>query len=315
MFASANVKANNPLEAEHAEPASDNRAASTAATRALSPSSSELVSEIPSATQAEANPNSPRPPLKWAGGKRWLLPHLAPLWQLHLHRRYVEPFCGGLGAPLGLKPKQAVLNDINPHLINFYTHLQRGLEITIEMENEERSFYRQRSQFNKLVAGGEWQSAEAAQLFYYLNRTCFNGLCRFNRSGEFNVPFGRHKSIAYATDFSQFKPAFKDWRFTNSDIEVLSLGPDDFIYADPPYDVEFTTYSAGGFSWNDQVRTAEWLAAHPGPVVLSNQATTRIVKLYQELGFKVNYLAGPRRISCNGDRSAAPEVLALKGFT
>ena len=87
---------------------------------------------------------------------------------------------------------------------------------------------------------------------------------------------------------------------------------DDFIYADPPYDVEFTSYSAGGFSWEDQVRTVEWLAKHRGPVMLSNQATPRIVKLYEQLGFKLKYLNAPRRISCTGDRTAAREVLAVR---
>lgn len=255
-----------------------------------------------------------KPPLKWAGGKRWLLPHLAPLWQAHSFRRFVEPFCGGLAAAFGLRPKRAVLNDINPHLINFYAHLQAGIEITIAMRNEEQNFYRARNRFNKLIKTGKWQSGEAAQLFYYLNRTCFNGLCRFNQSGEFNVPFGQHKSINYATDFSPFKRLFESWTFTSDDIESLSVAPDDFIYADPPYDVEFTTYSAGGFSWEDQVRTAKWLGKHTGPVVLSNQATTRIVELYEKLGFTIAYLAGPRRISCTGDRSAAREVLATKGL-
>jgi DNA adenine methylase len=302
-------------EAKHAERAMRNGAASTAATRAPSRSSSDLLSAASSATQAEAGPDTLlRPPLKWAGGKRWLVPHLVPLWRPHSYRRYVEPFCGGLAALLGLQPQQAVLNDINPHLINFYARLQGGLEITIEMKNDETTFYRHRSRFNKLIKAGEWQSAEAAQLFYYLNRTCFNGLCRFNKAGEFNVPFGQHKSIAYATDFSQFKRVFENWLFTNHDISSLSIEPEDFIYADPPYDVEFTTYSSGGFSWDDQVRTAEWLAAHSGPVVLSNQATARVVTLYQKLGFKIEYLAGPRRISCTGDRAAAAEVLATKGF-
>jgi DNA adenine methylase len=74
---------------------------------------------------------------------------------------------------------------------------------------------------------------------------------------------------------------FRDWQFTNQDIERLEFDKEDFIYADPPYDVEFTTYSAGGFSWGDQVRTAELLAAHPGPVVMSNQATKRVVRLVQ----------------------------------
>ncbi|HEV7797267.1 MAG TPA: Dam family site-specific DNA-(adenine-N6)-methyltransferase [Pyrinomonadaceae bacterium] len=256
-----------------------------------------------------------KPPLKWAGGKRWLVPQLAALWQPHSRRHYVEPFCGGLAAPLGLRPATAILNDINPHLINFYKHLQRGLRISIAMKNEERIFYRHRQRFNKLINQGNWQSAEAAQLFYYLNRTCFNGLCRFNQSGEFNVPFGTHKSITYAGSFTEFQPLFKKWTFTCGDIETLPLGPEDFIYADPPYDVEFTTYSAGGFGWDDQVRTAEWLAAQPGPVVLSNQATTRIVKLYTGLGFEISYLDGPRRISCTGDRSTAREVLAVKGLT
>jgi DNA adenine methylase len=80
------------------------------------------------------------------------------------------------------------------------------------------------------------------------------------------------------------------------------------------YGWEFTTYSAGGFTWADQVRTAEWLAAHRGPVVLSNQATNRIVKLYRKLGFALRFLNGPRRISCNGDRTAAREVLATRNI-
>lgn len=255
-----------------------------------------------------------KPPLKWAGGKRWLVPHLAEFWRSHSSRRYVEPFCGGLAGPLGLQPKRASLNDVNPHLINFYQQLQRGLEITIRMNNDEQSFYRHRDRFNKLTKDGQARSGEAAQLFYYLNRTCFNGLCRFNQSGEFNVPFGRHKSITYVKDFSAFQPVFRNWVFSCGDLTDLTIVPGDFIYADPPYDVEFTTYSTGGFSWNDQVRTAEWLAAHSGLVVLSNQATPRIVKLYKQLGFTLRYLDGPRRISCTGDRTAAREVLATRGF-
>jgi len=78
------------------------------------------------------------------------------------------------------------------------------------------------------------------------------------------------------------------------------------------YESEFTTYSSGGFSWDDQLRTAKRLAEHPGPVVISNQATPRIIELYQQLGFELTYLDGPRRISCTGDRSAAREVLAIK---
>ena len=114
------------------------------------------------------------PPLKWAGGKRWLLPHLEPLWQLQRHRRYVEPFCGGLAVALGLKPERALLNDANPHLINFYRQVQRGLKMHLEMRYDESLFYAHRDRFNCLIAQGKAETAEAAQLFYYLNRTCFN---------------------------------------------------------------------------------------------------------------------------------------------
>jgi DNA adenine methylase len=253
------------------------------------------------------------PPLKWAGGKRWLVPQVATIWEQHRDKRYVEPFCGGLAMALGLQPGSALLNDINPHLINFYSQVQHGLKVTIEMANDEQLFYAHRDRFNRMIAQGKSQTQSAAQLFYFLNRTCFNGLCRFNQSGEFNVPFGTYKKINYVSDFHQYQTLFASWKFTSNDLEAMPLERDDFIYADPPYDVEFTTYSAGGFSWEDQVRTAELLAAHPGPLVLSNQATPRIVSLYEKLGFTLSYLEAPRRISCTGDRTAAREVLAVKG--
>jgi DNA adenine methylase len=69
------------------------------------------------------------PPLKWAGGKRWLIPRIRDLWKEHEHRRLVEPFCGGMAVTLGLKPHRALLNDVNPHLINFYRWIQRGLDL------------------------------------------------------------------------------------------------------------------------------------------------------------------------------------------
>lgn len=254
-----------------------------------------------------------RPPLKWAGGKRWLVPHLRPLWLRHQHRRLVEPFAGGLAVVLGLGPRRALLNDSNPYLIAFYRWLQRGLDIRrldIEMKNDCGTFARNRARFNALILEGKTDSPETAALFYYLNRTGFNGLCRFNSKGLFNVPFGRYKAIPYRTDFSEYTGALQRYELEVGDFRWLKLKASDFIYADPPYDVEFTTYSAGGFSWRDQERLAQWLAAHPGPVVASNQATKRIRKLYRDLGFKIRTLEAPRRISCDGNRDNALEMLA-----
>ena len=263
---------------------------------------------------AGVSPVPNTPPLKWAGGKRWQLSHLQVLWENHSHRRLVEPFCGGLSVALGLMPERALVNDINPHLINFYRWLRRGLSVNISLSNSKTHYYAHRRRFNELAQNGGAKSAEAAALFYYLNRTGYNGLCRFNQSGEFNVPFGRHKKLSYRSEFREYAPIFRRWQFKAIDFARLQIDDSDFIYADPPYDVEFTKYSKDGFSWEEQVRVAEWLAGHPGPAVLANQATPRIVELYESLGFDLTFLTGPRRISCNGDRTPAGEVLALRNM-
>jgi DNA adenine methylase len=181
------------------------------------------------------------------------------------------------------------------------------------MRNDSELYYAHREWFNALIRAGAAASEEAAALFYYLNRTGYNGLCRFNRKGEFNVPFGRYKRISYTTDFSAYRGVFADWELSTGDFESLVISEGDFIYADPPYDVEFTQYSKEQFGWAQQVRLAEWLAAHRGPVAVSNQATERIVRLYEGLGFEVDRVSAPRRISCTGDRTPAVEILALKG--
>jgi DNA adenine methylase len=267
-----------------------------------------LPTEIRSGHTSEAI----TPPLKWAGGKRWQVPHLRPYWAHHGKRRLVEPFSGGLAVTLSLRPGEALLNDINPHVINLYQWIGKGLCSSVRMANDEALFYRQRDRFNRLVVKGRADTAEAASLFYYLNRTGFNGLCRFNKSGGFNVPFGRYSQVRYTRDFTDLRPAFSRWEFVSGDFAELAVMPTDFIYADPPYDVEFTSYAKEGFAWSDQRRLALWLADHPGPVILANQATPRIVRLYRKLGFTIRFLDAPRKISCTGDRTPAREILAFR---
>ena len=264
--------------------------------------------------RVDATPSLPplRPPLKWAGGKRWQLPHLRRLWTPHQCRRLVEPFCGRLAVALGLRPRHALLNDANPHLIHFYRWVKRGLRNDLPLKNDEAAFYAYRERFNRLIDDGRANTAEAALLFYYLNRTGYNGLCRFNQGGRFNVPFGRYATINYLPNFDAYTAVFSGWTLSSTDFEQVRVSPDDVVYADPPYDVPFTQYSKGGFDWNAQVRTAEWLAGHPGPVILTNQATDRIVTLYRRLGFRLTYLQAPRMISCTGERQPAREVLATR---
>ncbi len=255
-----------------------------------------------------------KPPLKWAGGKRWLIKFILAYWEIHNNKRLVEPLCGGLAITFGLCPSKALLNDINPHLINFYNWIKKGLNLTIPMQNDENLYYKHRKSFNELVSEGNICSRETAELFYYLNRTGYNGLCRFNKQGFFNVPFGKYKNINYIRDFNNYIEVFRNCDFICYDFENLNIGENDFIYADPPYDVEFTQYSKEDFGWEDQIRLAKWLSCHNGPVLLSNQATTRIIRLYRELNFNLRFFDAPRMISCNGNRTPAKEVLAMKGI-
>ena len=268
---------------------------------------------MPTALTAQSE-SQLRPPLKWAGGKRWQVPLLRKYWEPHTRHRLVEPFAGGIAVAMGLAPDRALLNDANPHLINFYNWLKRGLRTSLPFENREALYYEHRARFNALMSRGRENTAEAAALFYYLNRTGYNGLCRFNRSGGFNVPFGRYARINYVRDFSPYAIDFSGWDFSTGDFEEIALKPTDFVYADPPYDVEFTAYSRGGFTWKDQQRTARFCAAHRGPVVLVNQATDRVVRLYESLGYTLTFVNGPRRISCDGNRTPAREVVATRNL-
>lgn len=268
--------------------------------------------------QVAASPsNQPAPPpigfpplLKWAGGKSWLVPRLHDLYSRHRDRMYCEPFAGGLAAALGLTPGKAIISDLNPHVVNFYTQVCRGLRFTLQMKNDEDSYYSRRDQFNKLVESNHALSPRGAQLFYYLNKTGFNGLCRLNKSGGYNVPFGEHSSIRYSKDLSLYRTVMSDWTFIASSFEAVTFPRGSFVYADPPYDGKFDKYCGQPFTWEQQVELAQNLASHPGPAVASNAASPRVLELYRDLGFDIEVLDAPRRISCTGDRTPVKEMLA-----
>lgn len=257
--------------------------------------------------------NDLKPVLKWAGGKRWLLPAIKQMFKSSC--RLVEPFVGGASVVLGVQPNKALLNDINSHVINLYKQISNGFVINLELLNDKKYYLQSRERFNKLIEDNQINTKEAAELFYYLNRTCFNGLCRFNKSGKFNVPFGKYKTINYVIDFLQYKETFKNYEFSSKDFSELEIKENDFIYADPPYDDSFTGYSTEGFTWKDQERLVEWLDKYNNPVVISNCATDRIIDLYKNFGYEIEIVKAPRRISSNGNRLPVDEVVAYKHLT
>ena len=135
-------------------------------TKTRTKTAADPVSRHPASPKPPFEHDSLRPPLKWAGGKRWQVPHLVPLWKPDRSRRLVEPFCGGLAVTMGLRPERALLNDINPHLISFYLWLKRGLKTDLDMKNSEQVYYRHRRRLNDLLTnGGGAKSAETAALF------------------------------------------------------------------------------------------------------------------------------------------------------
>lgn len=255
-----------------------------------------------------------KPPIKYPGGKRFLIPTVKEYWLKCNSKRLVEPFSGGLSIVLGIAPKNALLNDSNPHVINFYNWIKKGLVIKMPMKNEKSFYYHKREEFNQLILENKMTTKKAASLFYYLNRTGFNGLVRFNKSGFYNVPFGRHSNINYKTNFKEYIPIMKKWNLKSGDFSSIKIRENDFLYIDPPYDVEFRSYSMDEFQWEDQVRLVEWLSNKKCPIIISNQATERIIKLYKKYNFKLKYILAPRMISCNGDRTPAKEVIATKNL-
>lgn len=258
--------------------------------------------------------DSLQPPLKWAGGKRWLVPEFQKLWHGNDKRRLVEPFVGGMAIALGLKPTRALLSDSNPHLINFYRWLSKGLSIEFDTAFSLEAFYGIRQEFNDLITSGKTGGMKAAGLFYYLNRTCFNGLCRFNRTGLFNTPIGDYSRPTIRTSFPEFPAILKGWEFQCKDFEDVEMEPGDFVIADPPYADGFASYGKSSFGWADQLRAIRSLSTHSGPVVITNHATDDIIRRYSDAFDHLILYESPRAISSNRKRPHAQEVMAFSNL-
>ena len=260
-------------------------------------------------------------PLKWAGSKRWLVPQLQSYWDWYGNQygnqtRLVEPFAGALNVAFGLEPKRALLNDINPHLMQFHRFCQQGKRIPVQFVNERESYLQMRALFNGLTAINS-DSEAVAWIFYYLNRNGFNGLCRYSKSGNFNTPFGRYKNPSFEYDFSDYAPIMQGWELRCDYFSSLQLETTDLLYIDPPYDgCEFTQYNGHKFEWDEQIQLARWAATHTGPVIVSNGTTDRILKLYQREGFEVSVISGRRNsISSKAEsRTTKSEMFATRNI-
>jgi DNA adenine methylase len=278
---------------------------------------------VPVTRKTNLFPKSP-PILKWTGGKRWLIPRLRELLielDVAPGTQLIDLFTGGLSVPLGLSDffeDRVIANDLNPYSINLYDRIGSGdfVQYGFAYGNNPEDFKRARIRFNQLIEWGYVDSSEMAQLFYYLSKTCFNGLCRFaQKKGNYNSPFGKYKQINYRVDFRLFKTTVENWQFTTDDFASVPATANSLIYADPPYYGKgvFTGYCQSPFDWNEQVRLAQWLAAQPGIKIASNYPDPKILELYLDLGFSLNRVTSTSNISATTKgRGERQEMLAVK---
>lgn len=265
-----------------------------------------------------------QPILKWAGGKRQLLPVIRQHYPSYI-KTYFEPFLGAGAVLFDLKPQSAIVNDINEELIIVYKTVKYQAETLIEIlseyKNDKELYYKIRD-LDRLPIYKYMNETLRSSRTLFLNKTCFNGLYRVNKNGQFNVPFGKYKEpnivnkegILTLSDFFNTK----DIEFLNTDYKnaLIKAGPGDFVYLDPPYDPvnktsSFTSYSNDGFSTKDQEDLYEMfceLDSRGCKVLLSNSATEFILDLYKD--FNPILIDANRNINSNGQgRGKVKEVL------
>ena len=283
-------------------------------------------------------PFAPAPPvspfLKWAGGKaqvfealRRHIPDLGP------DAAYFEPFLGGGAVYFAIRPARAFLSDTNRALILTFravkedlAGLLRDLQKLPPPEDSEE-YYSRRAEFNRLILRrrepGKDARSKIAALFIWLNHTCYNGLYRVNRKGEFNVPMGSYVHPRIFTRAS-LESASRALIQTDSKLECIdyataldSAKSGDFAYLDPPYEpisltANFTSYTKEGFGFDEQIRLSNAIhrAVSRGVrIVLSNSSSPSIRELYSDLRTEV--VKAPRAISCIGSKRAAVDELVV----
>lgn len=298
-----------------------------------------------------------KPFLKWAGGKSQLLTQFQQFYPIELKKNqieyYYEPFAGAGAVFFDLIQKynfkKVFLSDINPELILVYKVIQNEVEklilqledlkaqyLSASEEDRIKLFYeirknynRNRLKINHLEISDNW--IERASQMIFLNKTCFNGLFRLNKSGGFNVPFGKYKNPSFyeADNLRRVSQSLQLADIQVIDFENLkdSILPNSFIYLDPPYrpisaTSAFTTYSKGDFDDNDQTRLADfckylheieakWMLSNSEPKNY-NPADNFFEELYQD--FQIHRVSANRMINCKGEKRGKIEELLITNY-
>lgn len=275
----------------------------------------------PSSLVFPATSKPTRPVLKWAGGKTQLLERLLKKVPRQFNK-YIEPFVGGGALFFYLHPQQSVIADINPELINLYISLRDNVQGVINAlwlyRNEESVFYGVRK-----IDWHDLEPCQAAARTIYLNKTCFNGLYRVNKKGQFNVPFGKYKNpnILNAEQLNLASQSLRGAVIKQGDyLSILRefAGSGDFVFLDPPYlpvgkYSDFKRYTKEQFHETDHRKLADEMnrLVNIGcTVVLTNSNHPLVEEIFR--GYEIEVVPTKRHISCHGDNRRSEDVIVYK---
>lgn len=257
-----------------------------------------------------------KPFLKWAGGKRQIMDSIQPYIENNLkaESRYYEPFVGGGFVFISLERDNCVINDLNEELMNCYEIIKNNPKSLIEklklhekLHHENINYYYEIRKLDRNVDEYKLMSkVERAARTIYLNKTCYNGLYRVNRKGFFNTPKGRYKNpnILDEDNIMELSNYLNSKNVIIRNVSFLEAVQDavegDFLYFDPPYDYEetgFTSYVKEGFSFSDLEElkvVCDKLISKGCKVLISNNATDRVLKLFDSKNYSVVVVKGLR---------------------
>jgi DNA adenine methylase len=261
-----------------------------------------------------------QPFLKWAGGKRWLI-YSAPELFSQNYNNFFEPFLGSGAVLFYLQPKRAYISDLNKELINAYIAIRDDYERVVCLLKIHQSLH-SREYYYKVRESNPNTAYEKTARFIYLNRTCWNGLYRVNKEGNFNVPIGTKTNVILDTDdFESISRFLKSVNLNCCDFEetISKADKGDLIFVDPPYAVShlnngFLKYNEKLFSWSDQERLAKCLilAKKRGAFVIATNAHHECVKDLYKDEFTLNTFTRSSLISGkNIGRKKTKELLIL----
>lgn len=272
------------------------------------------------------NNSSITPFVKWAGGKRQLLPQIKKRMP-EKYNNYYEPFVGGGAVLFELLPDNALINDINKALINSYRQICNVPEEFLEAvkrldsemwENGKEYYYSLREHYNDKLMREEYD-VELAALFVFINKHCFNGLYRVNGKGLFNVPYNNsRKTSVDEEEVMRISRYLKSVTIIDGDFEIAcnEAKREDFVFIDSPYaplnPTSFESYTKEGFDVESHKRLAnlfDELTARGCYCMLTNHNTDFINELYGNKGYRIDVVSVKRMINSDASNRVGEEVI------